>query len=64
MLATIDAPARKAVDAVRAAIAGDVDPSELPTRVQDAWGAWWVILILAALNVVLAIWRPRFRDKN
>ncbi len=64
MLATIDAPARKAVDAVRAAMAGDVAPSELPTRVQDAWGAWWVILILAALNVVLAIWRPRFKDKN
>ena len=64
MLATIDAPARKAVDAVNAAIAGDIASTDLSTRIQDAWGAWWVLLTLAALNVVLAIWRPRFRSKN
>lgn len=64
MLATIDAPARKAVDAVNAAIAGDIAAADLPARIQDAWGAWWVILTLAALNVVLAVWRPRFRSKN
>ncbi len=64
MLATIDAPARKAVDAVNAAMAGDIASADLPTRIQDAWGAWWALLTLAALNVVLAVWRPRFKSKN
>ena len=45
-------------------MAGGIAAADLPTRVEDAWGAWWVILTLAALNVVLAVWRPRFKSKN
>ena len=61
MLATLDAPARRAVDATKQALAGNLSREDLAASITEPWGAWWVILILAALNVVLAIWRPRFR---
>ncbi len=64
MLATLDAPARRAVAATKQALAGEMNEPELVASITEPWGAWWVILILAGLNVVLAIWRPRFRSKG
>ena len=64
MLATLDAPARRAVEAVRQAVDGQLSEPDLSAAIVNHWAAWWVILILAALNVVLAIWRPRFRRKR
>lgn len=64
MLATLDAPARRAVEATTAAMNGDMEPAQLAGSIENFWGAWWAILVLAGLNVVLAIWRPRFRGKN
>ena len=64
MLATIDAPARRAAEAANRALAGELSNAELVASIESPWGAWWVILVLAAVNVVLAIWKPRFRSRN
>ena len=63
MLATLDAPARRAVEAAKQALTGELSEPDLVARISEPWGAWWVLLILAGLNVVLAIWRPRFSRK-
>ena len=63
MLATLDAPARRAVAAAEQALAGELSEPDLVAGITEPWGAWWVLLILAGLNVVLAIWRPRFSRK-
>ena len=59
-LASIDGPADQAAEAAAAAVAGTINAAELAASVNDKWGALWVMLALSALNVVLAIWRPRF----
>ncbi len=64
MLATVDAPARRAVEATQKALDGNLSEAELIASVNNPWGAWWVLLALAAVNVVLAIWKPRFGSKN
>ena len=60
-LMSIDAPAEKAVKATTQAVAGEIDPATLATLIQDEWVAMWTVLALAAANVVLGVWRPRFR---
>lgn len=60
-LMSIDAPAEQAANAVAKAINGDIDPATLSDLVHDEWVAMWTVLALAVANVVLAIWRPRFR---
>lgn len=64
MLATLDAPARRAVEFTTRAIEGEMSQAQLAASIESPWGAWWVILVLAGLNVVLAIWKPRFLGKN
>ena len=64
MLATLDAPARKAAVAARSALDGEISVLELEAAVKDSWLAWWVLLTLALANVALAVWRPRFRGKR
>lgn len=59
-LASIDGPARKAARAAAEALAGEIDAVSLAALVNDRIGALWVLLALAAANVALAIWRPRF----
>ena len=59
-LATVDGPAKRAAAAAHAALNGELAATELALRVNDRIGALWVLLFLAAINVVLAIWRPRF----
>ena len=62
-LARVDAPASRAASAAAKAAAGEIDVAELMALVQDKWVAWWVLLALATINVVFAIWRPRFGSK-
>ena len=59
-LASFDAPAARAAVATQLALAGEISQAELTARINDRWGAWWVLLALAGMNVILAIWRPRF----
>ena len=58
-LASIDAPAKRAMHAAERAAAGEFDLAELSGMIHDEWMALWVLLALSAANVVLGIWRPR-----
>lgn len=60
-LASIDSPAKRALAATERALSQEIDAAELAALVRDEWVALWVILGLAAANVALGIWRPRFR---
>ncbi len=60
-LASIDSPAKRALAATERALSEEIDAAELAALVRDEWVALWVILGLAAANVALGIWRPRFR---
>lgn len=64
VLASIDSPARRAVNLVHSAMRGEIAETELLAAIDNAWAAWWAILLLAGLNVLLAIWRPRFKRKK
>lgn len=59
-LASIDGPAQQALKAVERAMAGEISEAQLIASVSDKWGAWWVLLVIAALNVIISVWRPRF----
>ena len=61
VLASVDGPAQRAAEASAAALAGEIDPAELSTRIHDHPIALWVILGLAVGNVAFGIWRPRYR---
>jgi hypothetical protein len=41
------------------ALAGDVDPATLATSLGNERNSLWVLLAVAAANVVLGVWRPR-----
>lgn len=58
--ASVDAPAARAAKATQSALEGQITQAELLMQINDKWVAWWILLILAAVNVILAIWRPRF----
>ncbi len=58
---SLDAAASDAAEAARLALGGELTVTELVATVDDQWIAWWMLLILAGLNVVFAIWRPRLR---
>ena len=60
-LMSIDAPAQRAAKATAQAVNGEIDMATLLTLVRDEWIALWVVLILAAANILLAVWRPRIR---
>jgi hypothetical protein len=59
-LASIDGPARAAAAASASAAAGEIDAARLVTLIDDKWGAWWMLLAIFVVNVILGIWRPRF----
>ncbi len=41
------------------ALAGEVDPATLGISLGSELGTLWVVLVVAAVNVVLGVWRPR-----
>lgn len=62
-LLTVQGPAIRAAEASARALDGSLDPAEIDAMVRGEWGSLWVILAIALVNVVLAIWRPRFTGK-
>lgn len=60
-LGAIDAPAQRAAQITANALAGELPASEVAGLMHNEWGAWWMVLALSAANVILAIWRPRFK---
>lgn len=41
------------------ALAHEVDPSALAASLGAESGSLWVMLVVATVNVILGIWRPR-----
>jgi hypothetical protein len=61
---TVDGAAQRAAQASAAAVAGKIDVSELAAKVYDHPGALYILLGLAIANIVLGIWRPRFKYRS
>jgi hypothetical protein len=40
-------------------VAGDAQ--ELADTLYGEWSSLWVLLVVSALNVVVGVWRPRFK---
>lgn len=64
VLLSIQGPAEGEAKLSAAALAGDVDPGLLGSRIGEEWGVLWVMMAVAVANVVLAIWRPRFSAEH
>ncbi|MEL7312310.1 MAG: hypothetical protein AAFN07_12410 [Pseudomonadota bacterium] len=63
-LASIDAPADGSKRAVEKAINGEIDMQTLEGLVRDEWGALYILLGIAVVNVILGVWRPKFGLKT
>jgi hypothetical protein len=59
-LLTVGASARRAADLSAAVAAGHADPAELAQMAHGEWSTLWLLLSLSLVNVLLAVWRPRF----
>ena len=60
VLLSIQGPVEGEAMLSAAVLAGDADPGQLGSRIGEEWGVLWVMVAIAVVNIVLAIWRPRF----
>jgi hypothetical protein len=58
-LITVGAGARRAAELSAAAAAGHGDAAELAAVLHSEWGSLWLLVAVAVINIVLAVWRPR-----
>jgi hypothetical protein len=58
--AAIQGPMQQEAELSARALAHEVDPATLAATLGAEWKSLWVMLALAAVNVILGIWRPRF----
>jgi hypothetical protein len=58
VLGPIQEEARRSADA----LAGRLDPASLTGSYGAERGSLWLLLVVAVVNVVLGIWRPRFTN--
>jgi uncharacterized membrane protein len=64
-LLTIVGSGRKAAEQAAAAVAGQADAmTQVTALLRTEWGAVWLMLGLGFVNIVLAIWRPRFTRRR
>ncbi len=60
-LMTIVGNGRRVSEQVMAAAAGQSDAmTQVAAALRTEWGALWLMLGLGLVNIVLAVWRPRF----
>ncbi len=58
-LAAVQGPMQQEAELSARALAHEVDPAMLAASLSAEWKSIWVILAVAAVNVILGIWRPR-----
>jgi hypothetical protein len=58
-LLTVGAGARRAAEISALAASGHGDPAELATVLRSEWGTLWLLMAVAVVNIILAVWRPR-----
>jgi len=57
--AAIQGPMQQEAELSSRALAHEVDPATLGTSLGAEWNSLWVMLAVAAANVILGVWRPR-----
>jgi len=57
--AAIQGPMRQEAELSARALVHEVDPTTLGASLDAEWRSLWVMLALAAANVILGVWRPR-----
>ena len=63
-LVSVDTASRRAADAATRAAAGDISLADMQSAISDPWLVWWLLLCLACINVVMAVWRPRLGQRG
>jgi uncharacterized membrane protein len=64
-LLTIVGSGRKAAEQAAAAVSGQPEAmTQVTALLRTEWGAVWLMLGLGFVNIVLAIWRPRFTRRR
>lgn len=58
-LLTVGASARRAAELSSLALSGRGDSIELAQVIRTEWGGLCVLSVLAVVNIILAVWRPR-----
>lgn len=59
-LLTVGGSARRAAELSALAASGSPDPAQLASVLRTEWGSLWLLFAVSVLNIVLAVWRPRF----
>lgn len=57
----VQGPMQDEAERSAAALAGTLDPATLAESLSAERGSLWILIGIAALNVVLGVWRPRFK---
>ena len=57
--AAVQGPMQGEAELSARALAHEADPATLATTLGAEWNSLWVLLAVAAVNVILGIWRPR-----
>ncbi len=64
IVASVDVTARSAADLAARAASGNIAIADLRAAIQDPWLAWWLLLALAVVNIIMAVWRPRLGQRG
>lgn len=63
-LTAIHGPIRREAELSAEALTKGIEALNLGATLDREWYALWVMLAIAALNVALGVWRPRFRIRR
>jgi hypothetical protein len=63
-LLTVTSSARHAAELSALAVSGGGDPAQLARILRTEWGGLWIMVALAFINIVLAVWRPRLYPRT
>lgn len=63
-LFAVQGPLQRGAEQATQALAGELDPAQIALTMSSESGSIWIILGVAAANVVLGVWRPKFGRKR
>ncbi|MDX2015961.1 MAG: hypothetical protein SFW67_37550 [Myxococcaceae bacterium] len=60
-LGAVNATAREGLEIAQQIAAGKADASAMNDVLRHEWGGMWVVLALSIFNIVIGVWRPKFK---